>query len=313
MMKRWTENEIPDQSGRIVLITGANSGIGFETTRALAQKGATVIMACRNTARGNEARNQLLPLVPQAKLIVMELDLSDLTSVRRFAAAFQGSYDTLDILINNAGVMIPPYTQTKQGFELQFGTNFLGHFALTGLMLPLMNEVENSRIVTVSSLAGNNGTIDFEDLHSTFKPYKKWDTYGQSKLAELIFSFELARRLEDSNSKTIAVAAHPGGSTTNLQRTTGFFMKNVLFPLLSQSPDKAALPSLLAATDSLATNGTYWGPSGFTELKGSPHQAKVPAAAHDKTIGNRLWKVGEDLTGVTFALRPYERAMVGQI
>ena len=167
-MKRWTENEIPDQSGRIVLITG----IGLETTRTLAQKGATVIMACRNTARGNEARNQLLPLVPQAKLIVMELDLSDLDSVRRFAAAFQGSYDTLDILIDNAGVMIPPYTQTKQRFELQFGTNFLGHFALTGLMLPLMNEVENSRIVTVSSLAGNNGTIAPENLHSTSKPYK---------------------------------------------------------------------------------------------------------------------------------------------
>jgi len=301
-MKNWTENNIPDQSGRIALITGANSGIGFESTRALVQKGATVIMACRSTARGEEAREQLLQLVPNAKLVVMALDLSDLESVQKFAAAFQRTYHKLDILINNAGVMIPPFTQTKQGYELQFGTNFLGHFALTGLMFPLMKDVENSRIVTACSLAGNNAKIDFDDLHSKSKPYKKWDAYGQSKLAELIFSFELARRLEDSNSKTIAVSAHPGGSNTNLQRTTGFFLKHVLFPLLSHAPSKAVLPSLVAAIDPLAGNGTYWGPSGFNELKGPPHRAKVPPVVYDKVIGNRLWKVGEDLTGIKFDL-----------
>jgi NAD(P)-dependent dehydrogenase (short-subunit alcohol dehydrogenase family) len=301
-MGKWTEDDIQDQSGRIALITGANSGIGFECTRVLAKKGATVVMACRNTNKGNEARNQLLQLIPDAKLVVMELDLSDLDSVRTFAATFQSSYEKLDMLMNNAGVMIPPYTKTKQGYELQFGTNYLGHFALTGLLLPLMNDVDNSRIITVSSLAGNNAKIDFDDLNSDSKPYKKWDAYGQSKLAELIFSFELARRLENSNSKTISVCAHPGGSNTNLQRTTGFFLKNVLFPLLSHSPDKAALPSLLAATDQLATNGTYWGPSGFGELKGPPHKAKIPAAAQDKAIGSRLWKVGEDLTEVKYDL-----------
>jgi NAD(P)-dependent dehydrogenase (short-subunit alcohol dehydrogenase family) len=299
-MKNWTENKIPDQSGRTVLISGANSGIGFESARALAQKGATVIMACRSMDRGNEARNKLLQLVSNADLVVMELDLSDLDSVRNFAATFQRAYNKLDILINNAGVMIPPYTLTKQGYELQFGTNYLGHFALTGLLYPMMNEVENSRIVTVSSLAGNNGKIDFDDLHSKSKPYKKWDAYGQSKLAELIFSFELAKRLDDCNAKTIAVAAHPGGSNTNLQRTTGFFLKHVLFPLLSHAPDKAVLPSLLAAVDPMATNGTYWGPSGFNELKGAPHPAKVPAVAQDQMTGMRLWKVGEELTGVKF-------------
>ncbi len=302
-MKKWTEGDIPDQSGRVALITGANSGIGFECARALAKKGATVVMACRSTNKCNDARKQLLQIIPNAKLVVMELDLSDLDSVRNFAGTFQRSYDKLDILMNNAGVMIPPYTKTKQGFELQFATNYLGHFALTGLLLPTMTEVDNSRIITVSSLAGNNGTIDFDDLHSNSKPYKKWDAYGQSKLAELIFSFELARRLEGSKSKTISVGAHPGGSGTNLQRTTGFFLKNVLFPLLSHSPDKAALPSLLAATDPMATNGTYWGPSGFSELKGSPHQAKVPGAAYDTTIGSRLWKVGEDLTGIKYDLK----------
>lgn len=312
-MKKWTEDEIQDQSGRVVLITGANSGIGFECTRALAKKGATVVMACRSIRKGNEARKQLLQVIPNAKLVIMELDLSDLDAVRIFAETFRRSYDRLDILMNNAGVMIPPYTETKQGFELQFGTNFLGHFALTGLLLPLMKEVNDSRIITVSSLAGNNGKIDFDDLHSKSKPYKKWDAYGQSKLAELIFSFELARRLEGSKSKTISVGAHPGGSNTNLQRTTGFFFKNVLFPLLSQSPDKAALPSLLAATDPMATNGTYWGPSGFGELKGSPHQAKIPATAHDKVIGSRLWIVGEDLTGINYNLKPSELSIAGRI
>ncbi|TGE22749.1 oxidoreductase [Hymenobacter metallicola] len=308
-MKNWTENEIPNQAERVALITGANSGIGFETARALAQKGATIIMACRSTARGQEARQQLLQLVPGAEVMVMELDLSDLESVRRFATAFQRAYAKLDLLINNAGVMIPPYTQTKQGHELQFGTNYLGHFALTGLLLPLMREVENSRIVTVSSLAGNTATIDFDDLHSTAKPYKKWDAYGQSKLAELVFSFELARRLAASPAKTIAVSAHPGGSNTNLQRTTGFFLKHVVFPLLSHAPDKAALPSLLAAVAPMVTNGTYWGPSGFNELKGAPHLAKVPAAAQDALIGQRLWQVGEELTGVAFDLQPAERTV----
>ena len=172
-----------------------------------------------------------------------------------------------------------------------------------------MNSVENSRVVTVASLTGNNGKIDFDDLHSKSKPYKKWDAYAQSKLAELIFSFELARRLEESNSKTIAVSAHPGGSNTNLQRTTGFFLKRVLFPLLSHTPDKAVLPSLLAATDPMATKGTYWGPSGFNDLKGPPRQANVPATVHNKNISNRLWKVGEDLTGIKFDLKPNRHAV----
>jgi NAD(P)-dependent dehydrogenase (short-subunit alcohol dehydrogenase family) len=302
-MKKWTANDIPDQSGRVVLITGANSGIGFECTRALAKKGATVVMACRSAHKGNDARKQLLQEIPDAKLVVIELDLSDLDSVRTFAEVFQRSYGKLDILMNNAGVMIPPYTITKQGFELQIATNYLGHFALTGLLLPLMNKADNSRIITVSSLAGNNGMIDFDDLHYTTRPYKKWDAYGQSKLAELIFSLELARRLEKARSKIISVSAHPGGSVTNLQRTTGFFLKNVLFPLLSHSPDKAALPLLLAATDPLATNGSYWGPSGFNELKGHPKPAKVPTTAHDQSTVSRLWIVGEELTGVVYDFR----------
>lgn len=290
---------IPDLNTKRVLITGANSGIGFETTSFFAKKGTHVIMACRNMHKAQKAMATLLKKFPDARLSVIKLDLADLNSVRKCVATFKNSHSRLDILINNAGVMVPPYSKTKQGFELQFGTNFLGHFGLTGLLLPIILDTPNSRVVTVSSLASKIGKIDFEDLHSEDKPYKRWSMYGQSKLADLIFTQELARQLERIGSNTLAVAAHPGGSPTNLQRTSSFFMKYILTPLISHKPEKAALPIIRAACDPSVSNGSYWGPSGLFELTGEPDKAKVPKRAKNPDTAKRLWEISEDLTGVS--------------
>ncbi len=287
-------------SEKLIFITGANSGLGFETTNFFAEKKATVIMACRNMQKAEEAKNSIQKEYPEAKLSVIELDLADLDSIRKCAAAFNKSYEKLDVLINNAGVMVPPYSKTKQGFELQFGTNFLGHFALTGLVMPALLKTKNSRVISLSSLASKIGKIDFEDLQSEYKDYKKWPAYGQSKLADLIFSKELARRLENINSSSISVAAHPGGSPTNLQRSSSFLMKYILTPLISHPPEKAALPSIRAACDPAVANGSYWGPSGFFELTGKPEKAKIPSRAKDINTAKRLWNEAEGLTGVTY-------------
>lgn len=298
---KWTANEIPDQKGRIIFITGANSGIGYETARALAQKNATVIMACRSLSKANEAKANIQKEIPKADLVVLELDLSDLASIHKCVETFKKSYDKLDVLINNAGVMATPYSKTKQGFEMQIGTNYLGHFALSGLLLPLLYKVQGSRIVTLSSVGAKYGKIDLKDIMSEHKKYKKYDVYSQAKLANLVFGLELARRLKAANSKTISIAVHPGGSPTNLQKTSGFLMKHILTPLLSQSADKAALPSLRAATDPKVLNGTYWGPTGFMNLKGYPGQAEVPKQANDTETGEDLWVMGEKLTGVQYS------------
>ncbi|MDT0677928.1 oxidoreductase [Autumnicola musiva] len=287
-------------SEKLIFITGANSGLGFETTKFFAEKKATVIMACRNMQKAQKAKNLILEEYPEAKLSVIELDLADMDSIRKCAAAFNKTYEKLDVLINNAGVMVPPYSKTKQGFELQFGTNFLGHFALTGLVMPALLKTENSRVVSLSSLASRIGKIDFEDLQSERKDYKKWPAYGQSKLADLIFSKELARRLENINSSSISVAAHPGGSPTNLQRSSSFLMKYILTPLISHPPEKAALPTIRAACDPTVENGSYWGPSGFFELTGKPEKAKIPLRAKDIDTAKRLWNEAKGLTGVTY-------------
>lgn len=293
----WTFDDIPDQSGRVALVTGANSGIGYETARQLAARHAHVVMACRSLDKAEAAKARIVNDLPDASLRVMPLDLSSLASVHAFAEAFLAEHDRLDLLINNAGVMIPPYSTTAEGFELQFGTNHLGHFALTGLLLPLITRTPEARIVTVSSEAHRMGKIDFENLDGE-KGYAKWPFYGQSKLANLLFTYELQRHLEAAGHTTIAVAAHPGWTSTNLQRHTG--MVSFLNRFFGMQPEQGALPTLFAATASNVPGGTFYGPDGFLEMNGYPTQTQSSPRSHDRAVAARLWDVSEQLTGVRF-------------
>ena len=221
-MGKWTEENIPDQAGKIAIVTGSNTGIGFETARMLAENGATVIMAVRTTEKGEKAADKIRAKFDDADLNVLKLDLADLESVKKFANEFKKEYSQLDLLINNAGVMIPPYTKTKDGFELQFGTNHLGHFALTAQLLDVLKQTENARVVNVASLAHTRGDLDFDDLNWEDRSYSKWSAYGDSKLANLYFTYELQRKFEANNYDTISVVAHPGGTNTDLARSQFF-------------------------------------------------------------------------------------------
>ena len=304
--KQWTFDEMPDQSGRIALVTGANSGIGYETAHMLAARHAHVVMACRSLDKADAAQARILKDVPDAALHVMQLDLSSLASVQAFAEAFRAQYKRLDLLINNAGVMIPPYSTTAEGFELQFGTNHLGHFALTGLLLPLINQTPEARIVTVSSEAHRFGKIDFDNLNAE-KGYAKWPFYGQSKLANLLFTYELQRHLETAGHTTIAVAAHPGWTATNLQQHTG--QVRFLNRFFAMPPEQGALPTLFAATASGVSGGTFYGPDGFLEMNGYPTQVRSSRRSHDRAVAARLWAVSEQLTGVQFEQEAHEPAV----
>jgi len=295
----WTTDNIPDQSGKVAIVTGANSGIGFETALELAQKGATVVMACRSLPKAETATQQIRQTNPPGTVEVMELDLGDLDSVRRFAAAFQEKYDRLDLLINNAGIMMPPYGKTAQGFETQIGVNHLGHFALTGLLLDLLLQTPQSRVVTVSSGAHRFGRIDFDDLHWERKAYKPNPAYGQSKLANLLFTYQLQRKLAAAGQDTIAVAAHPGWTQTNLQRHSG--LASFLNPFFAQPQPMGALPTLRAAVDPNLTGGEYYGPAGFMEMRGYPVLVQSNDASHNLVDARRLWEVSEQLTGVPFS------------
>ncbi|NNK07691.1 MAG: SDR family NAD(P)-dependent oxidoreductase, partial [Myxococcales bacterium] len=277
----WTAEQLGDQSGRIAIVTGANSGIGFETARVLAEKGATVVMACRNLDKANPKAEEIRTANPGAMVEVMQLDLSDLESVKRFAQEFRGKYQRLDLLINNAGIMVPPYGQTAQGFETQFGVNHLGHFALTGALLGLITNTPGSRIVTVSSVAHLFGKIDFSDLNWE-NGYKAQAAYGQSKLANLLFTYELQRRLAAAGKDTLAVAAHPGWTETNLQ----VHAKGVKFlnRFLAQAPPMGALPTLYAATAPDVNGAEYFGPSGFLEMNGPPKKVKSNRRSHDQNV-----------------------------
>lgn len=296
----WTAADIPDQSGRIAIVTGSNSGIGYETALALAQKGATVVMACRSLPKAEAAAEQIRQTNPAGEVVVTQLDLGDLDSVRDFAAAFLERYDRLDLLINNAGIMMPPYGQTAQGFETQFGVNHLGHFALTGLLLDVVLRTPQSRIVTVSSGAHNFGKIDFDDLNWERKSYNPNASYGQSKLANLLFTYELQRKLVAAGCETIAVAAHPGWTETNLQQHSGLF--SFLNPYFAQSPPMGALPTLRAATDPTVQGSDYYGPNGFMEMRGYPVKVKSNDRSHNETIAARLWESSEALVGVTYPI-----------
>ncbi|MDO3413006.1 oxidoreductase [Saccharibacillus sp. CPCC 101409] len=302
--EKWTYDQIPDQSGKVVLITGANSGLGYQEALMLAQKGAEVILASRDANKVGAAIQQIAEQVPRAKLSGIKLDLADLDSVSECAEEVRRKYGRLDLLINNAGVMIPPFSHTKKGFELQFGTNHLGHFALTGRLLPLILQTPDSRIASMTSLAGVMGSIHLNDLNYERRRYVKMAAYGQSKLANLMFIRELAARLKQSGSSTTAAAAHPGGSPTNLQKSGGFLFRRVLTPLTSQPASEGALSILRAACDPMAANGSFWAPSGLLGLTGSPKEIKMPAKAVDPALCGQLWEISERLTGVAYSLPP---------
>lgn len=294
---QWSVDSIPDLNNKIILITGANSGIGFEAARVFAAKGARLILACRNLEKAKKAMDQILRETPTADLTTMSLDLSSLDSVREFSSAVADQFDHIDVLVNNAGVMAPPYSKTKDGFESQFGTNHLGHFALTARLLPLLEKAEAGRVVVVSSVAHRMGYIRFKDLNWESR-YSRWQAYGQSKLANLMFAKELQRRLRQRGSKVIAVAVHPGYSNTNLQQYMP--ANRLLNSLFSQSQEKGALPTLCAATQSDLGGGEYIGPNGFLEMQGKPDLAYSTPRSNDEATAKRLWEVSEKMTGESF-------------
>jgi NAD(P)-dependent dehydrogenase (short-subunit alcohol dehydrogenase family) len=300
-MSKWTTTDIPDQTGRTAVITGANTGLGYETATALAAKGAHVVLAVRNTDKGKDAAARITSAHQGAAVDVQKLDLTSLDSVRQAADELRSRHDTIDLLINNAGVMMTPKGTTQDGFELQFGTNHLGHFAFTGLLLDRLLPVSGSRVVTVSSVGhrfARNG-IRFDDLQWE-KDYSRVGAYGQAKLANLMFTYELQRRLQGTN--TIAAAAHPGGSRTELTRNLPWVVGAVsgLLEPLFQGADMGALPTLRAATDPGVIGGQYFGPDGFGEQRGYPKVVASSQASHDIEAQRRLWTVSEQLTGVEF-------------
>lgn len=310
-IRRWTVQDIPSQSGRRVVITGANSGLGFETALALAQQGAEIILAVRNPEKGEEALRKLRAAAPSASLQLEALDLASLKSVHAFGQRLLQKNQPLDLLINNAGIMaVPKRMQTEDGFELQFGTNHIGHFALTGLLWPLLLQGRETRVVTVSSLAHNGGRIRFHDLDFN-KSYHPWMAYCQAKLANLLFGRELHRRCVEKGLPIKSLIVHPGVSNTNLVMTGGTtgasaglqtrLMKLVL-PLTSQSATAGAIPSLYAATAPEAESGVYYGPSGIGELVGAhPKRGRIAPQGRNAEVAAKLWEVSEQRTGVRFA------------
>jgi NAD(P)-dependent dehydrogenase (short-subunit alcohol dehydrogenase family) len=296
-MAKWTTADIPEQTGRVAVITGANTGLGYETAAALAAKGAHVVLAVRDLDKGKTAANLITQHDPGASVALQELDLTSLDSIRAAAEQLRSDHDHIDLLINNAGVMFTPKSTTKDGFELQFGTNHLGHFAITGLLLDRVLAVPGSRVVTVSSIGHRAGRLRFDDLQWK-RGYSRTGAYGRSKLANLLFTYEMQRRLTGTN--TIAVAAHPGASRTELVRHTPPSLRVVtgLFELISQDAAMGALPTLRAATDPGVLGGQYFGPGGFAEQRGYPKVVASNARSHDVELQQRLWAVSEELTGV---------------
>jgi NAD(P)-dependent dehydrogenase (short-subunit alcohol dehydrogenase family) len=287
------------------VVTGANSGLGLITARELARAGARVVLACRNVAKGEAARRDIEAAAPGAPLELEELDLASLESVRAFAERFRSGHDGLDLLINNAGVMAPPRRQTADGFELQFGTNHLGHFALTGRLIGAMEGRSDARVVTLSSTAHRTGRIAFDNLGGE-RRYFRWRAYGQSKLANLLFALELERRLSAAGSTIKSMAAHPGYAATNLQFAGPPLVDRVFMRVsnvvIAQSEEMGALPTLYAATEPGLPGGTYAGPDGFAEQRGHPQPVSPNKAARDEAVARRLWDVSEEMTGVHYEL-----------
>jgi NAD(P)-dependent dehydrogenase (short-subunit alcohol dehydrogenase family) len=305
MSEKWTAADIPDQSGRTAVVTGANSGLGLASAEALAAAGATVVMACRDTGKADVVAAPLRGRHPNATVVVEPLDLADLDSVAAFAERFGAEYGDLDLLINNAGVMAPPRRFTKDGFELQFGVNHLGHFALTGQLLGRMEGREDARVVTVSSTAHRLGRISFDNLEGE-RRYFRWFAYCQSKLANVLFMAELERRLRAAGSGIKSLAAHPGYAATNLQTAAPPALDQVFLTLgnrlLAQSPEMGALPQLYAATRPNLDGGLFIGPDGFEEARGHPKVVGVAGRGRDAAVADRLWRVSEELTEVEYEL-----------
>jgi NAD(P)-dependent dehydrogenase (short-subunit alcohol dehydrogenase family) len=303
-MAKWTTADIPDQTGRVAVITGANTGLGYETALALADHGARVVLAVRNLDKGKDAAARITAASPHADVALAELDLTSLESVRTAAEQLRAEHDRIDLLINNAGVMYTPKSTTKDGFELQFGTNHLGHFAFTGLLLERLLPVAGSRIVTVSSIGHRIlADIHFDDLQWE-RRYNRVAAYGQAKLANLLFTYELQRRLAPHGT-TMAVAAHPGMSDTELMRNMPAALKVAferIAPLIAQNPAAGALPQLRAATDPGVLGGQYYGPDGFAETQGHPKVVGSSAKSRNVDLQKRLWAVSEELTGVVYPL-----------
>ena len=304
-MSHWIAKDIPSQAGKLAIITGANSGIGYHSALELARAGATVILACRNEQRAAEAKAKIIAAVPQAQVEVAKVDVADLDSIKTFAEAFVASDRKLDILINNAGVMAYPTRQaTKQGFEAQFGTNHLGHFALTGELMPALIRTPGSRVVTVASIAHKGGRMRYEDPNWE-RDYDPRKAYSQSKLANVLFGLELDRRLKRAGKDVSSIIAHPGVASTNIVANgMGTDVKakiaGVVISLFAQSEARGALPILYAATSPDAKSGHYYGPDGIAEIKGNPVEVKPRPQALDPVSAARLWHISEQMTGVEY-------------
>ncbi len=301
MSKKWKAKDIPDLTGKVIIVTGANSGIGWEASKVFAEKGAHVVMACRNTMKGEQAQRDL-----SGSSEVMELNLASLASVRAFVDKFKAKHRKLDILVNNAGVMAIPYRQTEDGFEMQFGTNHLGHFALTGLLLKRLLASKKSRVVNVSSLAHEQGAMNWDDL-AWENNYSEWGAYGMSKLANLLFAYELQRKFEAAGVDTMSIGCHPGYAATNLQsieperwatRLTDMLMK-VTNRLLAQSAAMGALPTLYAALANEVNGGDYIGPA--KKMRGFPVKVESNDKSHNRQDAAKLWEISEQLTGVKYS------------
>lgn len=307
MSEQWTTADMPDLTGKKIIVTGANSGVGYEAARAFAEKGAHVIFACRSRERAEEAVAEVRRQSPDVSVEIMILDLADLGSIHDFAQRYNAAHDQLDILVNNAGIMAIPYRQTADGFEMQFGTNHLGHFALTGLLLEPLLATAGSRVVTVSSGLHRSGKINFDDLQGE-QNYKKNGAYSQSKLANLLFAYELQRKLADAGQEAISVGAHPGYSATNLQHVGPNMEESALQrgmmtlanAFFAQSAEMGALPTLYAGTAPDVNGCDYIGPGGFMNMRGYPVKELSSKASYDEESARRLWSVSEELTGVRY-------------
>ena len=295
---KWTASDIPDLTDKVALVTGANSGLGFETTKALAAKNARVVMACRNMTKGKAAARTIKKELPGAKLEVMPLDLSSLDSVKAFANLVLRRFPAIDLLINNAGVMIPPYGKTQEGFELQMGTNHMGHFALTGLLLEAVEASPAGRIIAVSSSAHWFGRIDFNDLNWEKRKYSPWKAYGASKIANLYFIAQLNQKLREKNSPVICASAHPGWAATELQRHTGFV--KFLNPMFGQTAAMGALPTLYAACGPDVEPNDFFAPGNWSQMKGYPVKVRPIKRARDMAAAEQLWQISEGLTRVRY-------------
>ncbi|MEM7334500.1 MAG: oxidoreductase [Chloroflexota bacterium] len=301
----WTTADIPDLTGKVAIVTGANSGLGFETSKELARKGATVIMACRNQAKAQSAFDEIKAEIPNANIELMTLDLASLDSIEQFVKAFKEKYQRLDQLINNAGIMMVPYGHTVDGFERQFGTNHLGHFALTGQLMDLIKSTAGARVVNVSSMGHRMGTMDFDNLmYEGGHAYSPALAYGRSKLANLLFTKGLQNKFNANGIDAMAVSAHPGGSNTNLaghmEDQLIFKIIMPIFERIMQSAAMGALPQIRAAVDPNVKGGDYYGPNGFMEQTGYPVLVQSNDASHNQADTNQLWQVSESLTGIKY-------------